>query len=709
MYYNTPNINRYLDKVVKYRKAIIIFYILLTTLLVSLFQPKFLSSDELFWLNDSKELHKTQDHQFQTYSLEKLIITLKNLDDTDLEKLKKLHKDLTKIEGVTKVSSLFSNDYIQTQQQGDSNLVVVVNSSKLNTLELKKMIKEVHNEYCNVVDEEFKKFYFFIRTTKPLELSGLSIPGSYEYVSVSSEVEWLSILFYALLFILVTTVVFRILFRNYLSTLGGILHITLTTLLTFSIIIMITGIYTIHITMPFITISIALVEYLYFYYRWHVSQYKTNKLNAIRKMLNRSMTPAMWTSVLTALGLGSLVLLDSDIIKLLSLSVIISSITGYILNLTILPAYLSYFELKHTHVPYAKLGYLLASNELHYSKKFLFIFLVSAYTLLMLGGYYIYSQSNSFFKLPVKNEQIELKIPYENIDLELINSLSKFSSDMQERFEDELGEVNSLASIVHTLNEANTQTDKLDQQALLQALFYMDLYNLSHKYFDTNTLSVEINLFDINKLELLDWLMHYDGIELYFVDDETLLGISKYGQTILLATSLLWALLIIGFVTGWIFRSKGMIFVGLTINVMPILLFGVLVSLLSIPLSLEMLIAMTISVGLASDATIHFAFKYFRLRYFGRSQKHTLEKMFFYAGIPVIIGSSILIFVFASLSFSEVHSLQLIGKYSAILISLSLLTDLFILPVLLLFVDRFRGIEERKEDYIEPKKRGFEA
>jgi hypothetical protein len=30
-------------------------------------------------------------------------------------------------------------------------------------------------------------------------------------------------------------------------------------------------IYTIHVTMPFITISIALIEYLYFYYRWHVS------------------------------------------------------------------------------------------------------------------------------------------------------------------------------------------------------------------------------------------------------------------------------------------------------------------------------------------------------------------------------------------------------------------------------------------------------
>ena len=99
---------------------------------------------------------------------------------------------------------------------------------------------------------------------------------------------------------------------------------------------------------------------------------------------------------------------------------------------------------------------------------------------------------------------------------------------------------------------------------------------------------------------------------------------------------------------------------------------------------------MTISLGLASDATIHFAFKYFRFRYFGRSRKHALEKMYFYSGIPVIIGSIILITVFFMLYFSEVHSLELIGLYSASMITLSLFTDLFILPVMLLFVDKYQ-------------------
>jgi predicted RND superfamily exporter protein len=163
------------------------------------------------------------------------------------------------------------------------------------------------------------------------------------------------------------------------------------------------------------------------------------------------MLPALWTSVITVFGLGSLVLIDSDIIRLLSLSVIISSVTGYLINLTFLPAMLSYFELEHAHVPYAKVGYLFTLRELHYNKRFLFGFLGVTYLLFVIGGYLIYGKSNSFFKFNVENEQIELKIPYQQIDLSLVHAIERFTKALQERFEDELGEIVSLSSIIRTL------------------------------------------------------------------------------------------------------------------------------------------------------------------------------------------------------------------------------------------------------------------
>lgn len=687
-YYHTPDMNRYVDIVIKYRLQIISFYMLLVVMMGTFFTPNFLSSDALFWLNNSKQLEQIEAKEFSTHHLSKLVVQVDTFDDETRQSLQTLHEDLITLEGVQKVYSLFSHDLVDTEKKGDdSEILTVINAGEIDTLELRKLLSDLNNNYGNVVDDDFKTFYYFISGEKFIDISKLKIPGTYSYDMDDAEINWYFLSSFIFIVLLIIFLIFRRLFQSNVTFFSAALIILLSTILTFTLIVMLTGIKTIHISMLFITISIALVDFLFFYYRWHVSQYKVNRHNALIKMLTRGVQPALWTSILTVLGLGSLVFIDSNIIKLLSLSVIISSVTAYLLNLTFLPAFLSYFKIEHAHVPYVKLGYRLTLSEMHYNKKFLFTFLTLTSVLMAFGFYSIYTKSSSFYKLNVQNEQIELKIPYNKMDLPFIESIDKFTEDIKERFEDEIDEVVSISSMIKSLNNANTQTKELDEEALEQALFYMDLYELSDKYYDDSAINIVINISDINKVELIEWLLHYKGIELYFIDHATLIWTAKYNQTILLTSSLFSALLLIGFITGWIFRSKAMIFVGFTVNAIPLVWFGLIVNLLSIPLSLEMLMAMAISLGLASDATIHFAFKYFRFRYFGRSRKHALEKMYFYSGIPVIIGSITLIIVFSMLYFTQIHSLELIGLYSASLILLSLLTDLFLLPVMLLFID----------------------
>jgi len=666
--------------------------VLLVIFMGLLYTPKFLSSDELFWLKNSKQLEQTEAKQFETHHISKLVVQVDYFDEAIHKSLKALHEEIVSLKGVQKVYSLFSNDFVETKKNSDeSEMLTVINTGDLDTHRLRKLLKKEENNYGNVVEDDFKTFYYFISGEKFTDISTLDIPGSYHYDIDDGVIDWYFLGSYIMVVLLLIILIFRLLFRSHVAFFSAALLIAFSTVLTFTSIVMFTGIETVHMSMLFISISISLVEFLYFYYRWHVSQYKHNKHHALVKLITRNMIPAMWTSILTILGLGSLVLIDSDIIKLLSLSVILSSLISYLLNLTFLPALLSYFEIEHAHIPYAKLVYILTFKELHYKKKYLFGFLGAMYLLLAIGVYLIYGESNRFFKLNVKNEQVELKIPYIKLDLPFVQTIEKFTKSIEKRFEDEvMDDVISLSTIIHSLNDSNTQTGVLDEQALQQALFYMDLYNLSDKYFDETAVNLVINLSDINKVEFIEWLLQYKGIEFYFIDQATLIGSAKYNQTILLASSLLTALLLIGLIAGWIFRSKAMVFVGFTVNIIPIILFGMIVTLLAIPLSIEMLIATTISLGLASDATIHFAFKYFRLRYFGRTRKHALEKMYFYSAIPVIIGSVILITVFLMLYLSQIHFLELIGLYSASLISLSLLTDLFILPVMLLFIDRFQ-------------------
>lgn len=689
-YYHTPDMNRYVSFIIKFRLYIISFYLFLVLIMGTLYTPSFLSSDALFWLKESKQLEQTRSKSFETYHLSKLVVEVDTFDENTRQSLQRLHDELVALEGVKKVSSLFSNDFVETKRSADdSEMLTVVNAGEMDTFALRKLLKELHNNYGHIVEDDFKTFYYFISGEQFIDVSKVKIPGTYTYDTNDAEIDWYFLSTFIVALLLITFFIFRLLFKSNVTFFSAALVIILSTIFTFTLIVMITGIKTIHISMLFITISIALVDFLFFYYRWHVSQYKVHRHNALVKMLSRGMQPALWTSILTILGLGSLVLIDSDIIRLLSLSLIISSVIGYLVNLTFLPAFLSYFKIEHARVPYVKVGYMLTLRELHYNKKFLFSFLALTSILLIAGSFLIYSKSNSFFKLNVQNEQLELKIPYNKIDLPFVHSIEAFTEALKERFEDDIDDVTSLSTIINSLNDSNSQTQTLDKEALAQALYYMDLYDLSVKYFDESAINIVINIADINKVELIQWLQQYEGIELYFIDHATLIWSAKYNQTVLLASSLFFALLIIGLITGWIFRSKAMVFVGFTINAIPLVWFGMIVNLLAIPLSLEMLIAMTISLGLASDATIHFAFKYFRFRYFGRTRKHALEKMYFYSGIPVIIGSIILITVFFMLYFTQIPSLELIGLYSASLILLSLLTDLFILPVMLLFIDRF--------------------
>ncbi|CAA6808735.1 MAG: Unknown protein [uncultured Sulfurovum sp.] len=690
MYYHTPKVKQYVDAIVKYRLSIIIFYFFFVLFMGMTYTPKFLSSDALFWLKDSEQFKQVQAKKFKTHHFSKLVVEVETFDEETHHLLNTLHKELVKTEGVEKVYSLFSNELIESQKSGESSeMLTVINVGDLETVELRKLIHELQNNYAHVADDDLKTFYYFISGEKFVDISKIEIPGTHTYLTNDGEINWYSLGTYITISILVTVLIFRLLFSSHIAFISASLLITFSTVLTFAFIILLTGIETVHISMLFIAISISLVEFLYFYYRWHVSQYKDNKYDALTKMLTRNMPPALWTSVITIFGLGSLVFIDSDIIKLLSLSVILSSVFAYILNLTFVPALLSYLKVEHAHVPYVKLGIMLTLREIHYNKKFLFLFLSVTYALLIMAIYMIYGESNNFFKLHVKNEQVELKIPYDQIDLPFVKSIEKFSKDLTDHFEDGIDDVVSIATIINSLNDSNTQTKVLNDEALDQALFFMDLYGLTDKYLDQSSTNLVINLWDINKVELIEWLLHYEGIDLYFIDNATLIGSAKYNQTVLLASSLFVALLLIGLITGWIFRSKAMIFVGFSINAIPIVWFGLIVTLLAIPLSLEMLIAMSISLGLASDATIHFAYKYFRLRYFGRTRKNSLEKMYFYVGIPVIISSIILFVVFTMLFLSDLHSLELIGLYSASMILLSLLTDLFILPIMLLYIDKF--------------------
>ena len=650
MYYNTPNVNSYIQKIQKHRVKIIFIYLFTALVSLFLYRPEFIASDALFWLSESKEIERTKAQAYEANYIGRLEISIDDFNEATKEKLNRLQDSLERMEGVHHVDSLCNSYNIYNDSDGnDSSLVKATPLGQMDAKSLEAFVKRYSGPYENFVNKDFSKITYFIYSGEPVKIELLDIPFSYTFSAPNVEANLSDYVYSALAVIFSIVLFFRLLFHNYISALAGILVITLTLIATFTFSYLITGNRQVHIAMSLIVVSIALVDYLYFYYRWHVSQYKADISRAMQKTINRNLSPAFWTSLITVIGLGPLLLIDSIIVQQLSLSVILASVFAYLLNLTLLPALLSYFSARHPRVEFARYCYLFANGEIHYNKSYLKFFLGVSTIIMFIGAYQLIFGQERLFAHNVVKDVISIMVPYEEVNVELLKKIEHFEQRLRKE-NDGIKEVYSVLTVMKLLNDANSKQGLFSEQNMMQSRFFLELYGLEDNLISEEALNIRVTLKDVDKNSVVRWLQNYKELPIYFTDMDTLLSSAKIGKMTILGSSLGSALLIIGLIMGWIFRSKEMVFVGFIANAIPIIWFGLFLNLFNIPLSLEVLIAMTITVGLASDATVHFAYKYYRSRFFGRTQKHALEVMFFYAGVPVIIGGISLITVFALLT-----------------------------------------------------------
>lgn len=690
MYYHTPNVASYVRIIRRFRAWILAFFVLFSVLAFTFFRPELISSDTLYWLGESKEFQKTHANAYDTEHVGYLSIDVPKFDDASKAVLATLQSELDYNKDIKHVESLFSSYRISSEGEEDSSMVRALPIHELSAQRIMGFVSSFREPYKQFVNEDFTRFNFIIHSKTPIEISTLSIPYTYNYSEPSSEAQLSHYLGYMAIFIVVIILMSRWLFKNYIAAFGALSVTVLTLIFTFATIQMITGNCQIHIAMTLMVVSISIGHFLYFYYRWHISQFKSNAIRAMEKSIDRNLQPVLWTLPILVVSLGSLLFADSLIITTLSLSLMISSALAYMINMTFLPALLSYFTVKHPRVRFARMCYAFANQEIHYNHRLLQFFIVVTVLVTAVTVVRFATGKIEIFDTHVNQKAITLKVPFEEIDLSMLQKLQQFEIDLR-RENEGIQKVNSIQSVLTQLDMASSPTSPIDEQRVLQALFFLELNDMEKAYIDDNALNVTIALNNADQSAIIRWLKEYKKVPFYFTDVETLSESAKMDKRILLASSLFAALGMIGLVMGIVFRSIKIGLVGFAANAIPVIWFGLLIIVFDLALSIEVLIAMTISVGLTSDTIIHFAYKYFRSRYFGRTKKHALEIMFFYAGIPTIIGAGVLMAVFGLLTLTQLETLQLIGGYGAILMLISLVSDLFILPILLLAIDEEKG------------------
>ena len=143
------------------------------------------------------------------------------------------------------------------------------------------------------------------------------------------------------------------------------------------------------------------------------------------------------------------------------------------------------------------------------------------------------------------------------------------------------------------------------------------------------------------------------------------------------------AIFIVGFLMVLLFRDVKYLIIALIPNIFPLLFAGAVLGFLNIELEAGISIVFAIIFGIAVDDSIHFLSKFKLMRLQGMNIEEALKITFLETGKAICITSIILFFGFMVLLFSVHPPSKSIGILIGITLVTALLSDLFIIPLLI--------------------------
>ncbi len=169
-----------------------------------------------------------------------------------------------------------------------------------------------------------------------------------------------------------------------------------------------------------------------------------------------------------------------------------------------------------------------------------------------------------------------------------------------------------------------------------------------------------------------------------------------------LVESLIFAILSISALMAVLFRSWRMVIISMIPNVIPLLFTGGIMGWFNIPLKPSTLLVFGIALGITVDNAILFLAKYRQeLKTKKWDLKFTIIKSLRETGLGIFYTSVILFFGFIMFVFSQFGGTKALGLLVSLTILIGMVTNLLILPSLLLTLERFVTTKSFEEPYFE--------
>lgn len=168
-----------------------------------------------------------------------------------------------------------------------------------------------------------------------------------------------------------------------------------------------------------------------------------------------------------------------------------------------------------------------------------------------------------------------------------------------------------------------------------------------------------------------------------------------------LITSLSIAILIIAILMAFLFGSWRMVIISLVPNFIPLLVTAGIMGIFAIPIKPSTLLVFSIAFGISVDDTIHFLAKYRQeLKVRSYDQRTCVINALFETGLSMFYTSIVLFFGFSMFAFSQFGGTKALGLLVSLTMLVAMLTNLTVLPSLLLSLENRIATKAFREPFI---------
>jgi predicted RND superfamily exporter protein len=609
-------------------------------------------------------------------------------------------------------------------------LAITVNSAKMKTKSREQMVVSIE-ELCRQFekDENVKLHY-----------SGLPFIKVVNAIKIRSELYLFSILALAIC-IVVLFIFFRsfkaVFFPVLIVLIGVIWALGMLHLFGFKITIL-SGM------IPPLLIVIGIPNSIYMLNKFH-HEYVShgNKIKALQRVIIKIGNATFLTNLTTASGFATFIIVKSDILKQFGIVASLNILGLFVLSLLLIPIIFSFIEPPSSrHVKHLDDKFVSGIIErlmkiTQYNRKAVYIATIAFLGVGIYGITLIKSSGYMLDDIPEDDPvYMDLKFFEKNFDglmpLEIMIDTKKPGGAMQlstfrkiDQLERKLANYSELSPPASLLNLL-----KFSKQAFYNGHEkYYSLPNnreknfilqyaatgeknkeLLHAFIDSTRqitrISIRIKDVGTTRMEELYADFNRDIDSVFTADkyDVTVTGSSitafKGTEYLLknLFTSLILAILLISAFMAAMFSSWRMVIMSLTPNVIPLVFTAAIMGFADIPIKASTILVFSIAFGISVDNTIHFLAKYrqelvatnWNIK---KSVIHALKE----TGVSMIYTSIVLFFGFGIFTLSTFGGTQALGVLVSLTLLVAVLSNLILLPSLLLTLDRITTTKSFKE------------